>query len=237
DLDVDTRRQIEFHQLVNRLVGRIDDVHQPQVCANFELIARCFVHVRRTQDVVALDLRRQRHGALHNGAGALRRLDDFERRLIDQLVIERFETNADSLVLHRFTFRKTARKALGSSLPLSLRKATGRPRALRADLQFRRKVGLYFSPSLIRLPWPPRRRPRCGRLRGSQSASPLPSQSAQSAAPSSQCCPPASPSRCPPAIQCSPSRRWCGNKTAADTPEKTACAGHPLPSTARTPHT
>src|SRR5437762_158737 len=37
DLDVDTRRQIEFHQLVNRLVGRIDDVHQPQVCANFEL--------------------------------------------------------------------------------------------------------------------------------------------------------------------------------------------------------
>src|SRR5947207_5587938 len=100
DFHVDTRRQIEFHQLVNRLVGRVDDVHQPQMRANLELIARSLVHMRRTQDAVALDLRRQRHGALDHGAGSLRRLDDFERRLIDQLVIERLESDTDSLILH-----------------------------------------------------------------------------------------------------------------------------------------
>src|SRR5438105_7467244 len=127
DLDVDTRRQIEFHPLVDCLVGRIDDVHQPQVRANLELIARSLVHMRRTQNVVALDLRRQRHGTLDDSAGALRRLDDFERRLIDQLVIERLQTNADSLVLHRFTFGKTARKALGSSLPLPREKRRAAP--------------------------------------------------------------------------------------------------------------
>src|SRR5678816_3061533 len=36
DLDVDARRQIELHQLVDRLVGRVDDVHQPQVGADLE---------------------------------------------------------------------------------------------------------------------------------------------------------------------------------------------------------
>jgi hypothetical protein len=49
DFDVDTRRQIQLHQRIDRLVGRIDDVHQAQMGADFELVARSLVDVRRTQ--------------------------------------------------------------------------------------------------------------------------------------------------------------------------------------------
>ena len=72
--------------------------------------------------------------------------------------------------------------------------------------------------------WRRRRRRPCGRLRGSQSAAPLPSLWARSASPSSVCCPQASPSRCPPATPRCPSRPWSESRTAADTPERTACA-------------
>ena len=44
--------------------------------------------------------RRQRHRAAHDRAGALRRIHDLERRLVDQPVVERLETDADSLALH-----------------------------------------------------------------------------------------------------------------------------------------
>src|SRR5690349_24757233 len=107
DLHVDAGRQIELHQLVDGLVGRIDDVHQPQVRADLELVARRLVDVRRAQDVVALDLGRQGHRALDDRAGALRRLDDLERRLVDQLVIERLETDTYSLIAHSSTFATT----------------------------------------------------------------------------------------------------------------------------------
>src|SRR6185312_10033184 len=100
DLHVDTGGQVELHQLVDCLVGRVDDVHQPQVRADLELIARGLVDVRRAQHIEALDARRQRHGPLHHGAGALGGLDDLERRLVDQLVVERLQPNPDLLVLH-----------------------------------------------------------------------------------------------------------------------------------------
>jgi len=39
NLYIDARREVELHQLVDRLVGGIDDVHQAQVRADLELIA------------------------------------------------------------------------------------------------------------------------------------------------------------------------------------------------------
>ena len=38
DLDVHARRQIELHQRVDRLVSRVDDVHQALVGADLELV-------------------------------------------------------------------------------------------------------------------------------------------------------------------------------------------------------
>ena len=47
DLDVDARRQIELHQRVERLLGRLEDVEQALVRADLELLARLLVDVRR----------------------------------------------------------------------------------------------------------------------------------------------------------------------------------------------
>src|SRR6185295_16760223 len=167
--------------------------------ANFELVARSLVDVRRAQDVEPLDLGRQRDRALDDGARALRGFDDFLRRLVDQLVIERLQADADSLVLH---------------FELSV---------------------IQLAYLFIRAPWPRRRRRRSGRLRESQSASPLPSQSARSRSPSSGCCPQASPSRSPPAAPHSRSHPSSESKTAAGSPERTAYAARPLPCSGCTP--
>lgn len=40
DLDINTSRQVELHESINGLVGRINDVHQALMGADFELVAR-----------------------------------------------------------------------------------------------------------------------------------------------------------------------------------------------------
>src|SRR5690606_14398483 len=61
DFDVHAGRQVELHERVHGLVGRLDDVHDPLVRADLELIARLLVRVRRALQRVALDLGRQRN--------------------------------------------------------------------------------------------------------------------------------------------------------------------------------
>lgn len=46
DLHIDACRQFELHQRVHRLVGRVQDVHQALVRAQFELVASILVGVR-----------------------------------------------------------------------------------------------------------------------------------------------------------------------------------------------
>src|SRR5690606_31913947 len=95
-----------------RLVGGIDDVHQPLVRTDLELVSRGLVDVRRAQHVVALDARRQRHRAADDRAGTLGRVDDLGRRLVDQPVVERLEADADFLVLHDVS-QRTVRRCRG----------------------------------------------------------------------------------------------------------------------------
>jgi hypothetical protein len=80
DLDIHARGQIQLHQRVDRFVGRVDDVHQALVGADFHLVARGLVDVRRTQQVEALDAGRQRHGTTDHSTGALGGVDDLEGR-------------------------------------------------------------------------------------------------------------------------------------------------------------
>src|SRR5687768_3214034 len=49
DFHIDTRRQIELHQRVNRLWCWVEYVHQPLVRANLKLLARFLIDVRRAQ--------------------------------------------------------------------------------------------------------------------------------------------------------------------------------------------
>ena len=100
DFDVDAGRQIELHQGVHRLVGGIHDVHQTLVRADFKLVTAGLVDVRRAQDVKTLHARWQGHGALDNSAGALGGVNDFSSGLVDQLVIESLQTDADFLLGH-----------------------------------------------------------------------------------------------------------------------------------------
>src|SRR5215510_7080329 len=47
ELDVDAGRQFELHERVNRLIRRVDDVHDALVRAQLVLVARVLVTVRR----------------------------------------------------------------------------------------------------------------------------------------------------------------------------------------------
>src|SRR6185369_11460442 len=98
DFHVHAGRQVQLHQRVHGLVGRVDDVHQALVRADLELVAGRLVHVRRTQDVEALHARGQGHGALDDRTGALGGVDDLSGGLVDQLVIEGLQANADFLL-------------------------------------------------------------------------------------------------------------------------------------------
>jgi len=51
DLDINASGEVELHQCVNSLRGRIHDIKQALVCADFELVARLFVDVWTTQKV------------------------------------------------------------------------------------------------------------------------------------------------------------------------------------------
>ncbi len=49
DLHIHTRRQIELHQRVHRLLRRLQNIQQPLVRPDFKLLARLLIHVRRAQ--------------------------------------------------------------------------------------------------------------------------------------------------------------------------------------------
>ena len=106
---------VELHQSINRLVGRINDIHQALMRADFELVTARLVDVRRTKDVKALDARRKGNGAANDSAGALSGIDDLESGLVDELVVVGLEADANALRLH-FVFleKRTVKRTEGA---------------------------------------------------------------------------------------------------------------------------
>src|SRR5690606_9550420 len=100
DLDVDAGGEVELHQRVHRLRGRIDDIEQPLVRPHLELLAAFLVDMRRAVDREFLDPRRQRNRAAHLRARTLRRRHDLARRCVENAVIERLEADPDILAVH-----------------------------------------------------------------------------------------------------------------------------------------
>src|SRR5829696_2216760 len=86
DFDVDAGCEAQSHQRVDGLRARVQDVDEPLVGADLELLPAVLVDERRTQDGELLDPGRQRDRADDVGAGALGRLDDLGRRLVEQSV-------------------------------------------------------------------------------------------------------------------------------------------------------
>src|SRR5690606_31248094 len=96
--DIHASWQIQLHQSVNGFIGWINDVHQTHMSADLELVTRSLVDMRRTQDVITLNTGWQWNRTLDNSAGTLGGVNDFECRLVDQTIIESFQTDADFLV-------------------------------------------------------------------------------------------------------------------------------------------
>src|SRR5579864_8389474 len=99
DVDVDAGGEIELHQRIHGLRRRIDDVEDPLMRPDLELLTRLLVHMRRAQHGELLDLGRERNGAAHPRTGSLGGVDDLARRLIEDAMIVRPEPDADVLVL------------------------------------------------------------------------------------------------------------------------------------------
>src|SRR5580658_8444985 len=87
DLDVDAGGEVELHQRVHGLRRRVDDVDHPLMSADFELLARLLVDMRRAQHGEFLDPGRQRDRPAHPCAGAPGGLDDLAGRLIEHAMI------------------------------------------------------------------------------------------------------------------------------------------------------
>ena len=135
------------------------------------MIAAGLVDVRRTQDVETLDAGGKRNGTANNSAGALCGVDDFESRLIDQLVIKRLEANADALRLHLSDFpkKKNNKRTKGAQYnhaPFPLSRVTEKNFIF---FQYVRTIFGNYSMILATTPaptvWPPsriaKRRPSC----------------------------------------------------------------------------
>src|ERR1700689_5445134 len=100
DFDVDTGGQIELHEGIDGLRGRIDNVEKTLVRAHLELLAALLVDVRRTVDGELLDARRQRDRSANLGTGTFRRVHDLTRRRIQDSMVERLETDTNILAVH-----------------------------------------------------------------------------------------------------------------------------------------
>src|SRR6476620_1274670 len=101
DFDVDAGGQRKPPERVDRLRGWVEDVDQPLVGADLELLPRVLVDERGPQDSELLDARGQRHRTDDVRAGPLGSLDDLGRRLIEQSVVVCLEADPDPLLCHR----------------------------------------------------------------------------------------------------------------------------------------
>src|SRR3954468_22548537 len=100
DLDVHAGGEVELHQRIHRLRGRINDIEQALVRAHLELLAAFLVDVRRPVHGELLDPGRQRDRAAHLRARTFRGRHDLARRRIEDAVIERLESDPDILAVH-----------------------------------------------------------------------------------------------------------------------------------------
>src|SRR5215218_7001607 len=100
DLDVDSRRQIEPHQLVDRLRVRAVDVDEALVRAHLEVLARVLVLERAADHAVDVLLGRKGDRPSDRRARALRGLDDRLGRPVQLLVVVPLEADPDLPLCH-----------------------------------------------------------------------------------------------------------------------------------------
>src|ERR1700686_2202984 len=96
NLHIHARRQIELHQRIDCLLRRLQNIEQPLVGADFKLLPRFLIDMRRPQHTVLVLHRGQRYRTRDLRAGAFCRLHDLACRLIQNAVVVGFQPNANS---------------------------------------------------------------------------------------------------------------------------------------------
>src|SRR5580658_1619960 len=96
NLHIHSRRQVELHQRIDRLLRRLEDIEQALVGADLKCFPRFLVHVRRTQHAIFVLHRGQRNRPGNLRAGTFRRLNDFACRLIENAIVVGFQPYANS---------------------------------------------------------------------------------------------------------------------------------------------
>src|SRR3989304_3719570 len=94
-------RKVEFHERIDRRGGRLVDVQHALVRPDLELLPALLVDVWRAVHGEPFDLRGEGNRPRHLRPGLLRLFDDLAGRLVQELVIERFQADTDLLVFHR----------------------------------------------------------------------------------------------------------------------------------------
>ena len=100
DIHDPTPKTIDELQRIDGLRRRFEDVDQPLVRADLELLARLLVDVRGAVHREALDVGRKRNRPGDPSAGAADGVDDLACGLIEHPVIERFEADPYVLCVH-----------------------------------------------------------------------------------------------------------------------------------------
>jgi hypothetical protein len=99
NLDVHTWWQAQtFVECLDRLPRRLENIDQPFVRSDLELLSRFPVDVRATENRVPFDSGRERDRPVDFGPGLRSRLYDFRRRPIEDFVVVTFHPDADSFV-------------------------------------------------------------------------------------------------------------------------------------------
>src|SRR5262245_54238049 len=127
DLDVDAGRQVQLHERVHRLRRGLEEVQQPLVRADLELLAALLVHVRRAQHGPAVLHRGERDRAGHPRTRALGGVHDLGGRLVQDPVVVSLEPNPDLLCLHICLVPPSAPPPYYSSISVSGPPPTARP--------------------------------------------------------------------------------------------------------------
>lgn len=98
DLDVNTRRQAELIERLNRLRSRLADVNQSLVSANLELLPRLLVDVRARQNSVPLDASGEWDWSMDFRVGPLGSIHDLLSTLVENRVIICFHSYSNDFV-------------------------------------------------------------------------------------------------------------------------------------------
>lgn len=98
NFDIDARRQVQSHEVVNGLRIRIDNIDQALMDPHFELIARILINKARLVDGVTIAICRERDWTGEGRTTPFDGVDNLLRRLIHDFVIVRLDLDADPLL-------------------------------------------------------------------------------------------------------------------------------------------